>query len=311
MTLPRAIGVMSTDATTTRFWISWYGGDGDDPRPTTFPIPITWWATGSREKAPNHTICAVVTAEFLDHQRQIGNDLTTPMPQYGFPGLQPGDRHPRTGLVRSDEGDVALHDTVDERLLLHMALRVPLRRQLDRRAHLRGEHVDLLTGGGSRVDVHAVAGDDEHLGVFRQPRVQLVADRRGVLHVEDVLQLADGPGRDALVLEDLREAEPVVADRGHRGVRREAVGQVAGGVDGRTGVDLGDGRGPAFALREVAEAVAANERAFSVVGGADSVRALNELGLAKKISWVSTGGGASLELLEGKELPGVVNLSEK
>ena len=39
-----------------------------------------------------HTICAVVTAEFLDHQRSIGNDLSTPMPQYGFPGLVPGDR---------------------------------------------------------------------------------------------------------------------------------------------------------------------------------------------------------------------------
>jgi uncharacterized protein len=39
-----------------------------------------------------HTICAVVTTEFLEHQRSIGNDLSTPMPQYRFPGLVPGDR---------------------------------------------------------------------------------------------------------------------------------------------------------------------------------------------------------------------------
>ncbi|HEY5871743.1 MAG TPA: phosphoglycerate kinase [Gaiellaceae bacterium] len=54
----------------------------------------------------------------------------------------------------------------------------------------------------------------------------------------------------------------------------------------------------------VAQAVAEAE-AFSVVGGGDSVRALTELRLADRVSWVSTGGGASLELLEGKELPGV------
>ncbi len=44
------------------------------------------------EDLGSHTICAVVTAEFLDHQRGIGNDLSTPRPQFQFPGLVPGDR---------------------------------------------------------------------------------------------------------------------------------------------------------------------------------------------------------------------------
>ncbi len=48
-------------------------------------------ATGP-EDAGSHTICAVVTGEFLEHQRSIGNDLSTPMPMYSFPGLVPGDR---------------------------------------------------------------------------------------------------------------------------------------------------------------------------------------------------------------------------
>ena len=44
------------------------------------------------EDLGSHTICAVVTAEFLEHQQSIGNDLSTPVPQYAFPGLAPGDR---------------------------------------------------------------------------------------------------------------------------------------------------------------------------------------------------------------------------
>jgi phosphoglycerate kinase len=68
---------------------------------------------------------------------------------------------------------------------------------------------------------------------------------------------------------------------------------------------------PRFAegTKAVAEAVAKAD-AFSVVGGADSIRALNELDLLSRVSWASTGGGAALELLEGKELPGVAVIPE-
>lgn len=48
--------------------------------------------TTGPEDLGSHTICAVMTAEFLDHQRSIGNDLSTPLPQHRFPGLVPGDR---------------------------------------------------------------------------------------------------------------------------------------------------------------------------------------------------------------------------
>jgi hypothetical protein len=65
--------------------------------------PLTgFYRTGSCSTGPadrgSHTICAVVTAEFLEHQASIGNDLSTPRPEFRFPGLVPGDRWCVTAL---------------------------------------------------------------------------------------------------------------------------------------------------------------------------------------------------------------------
>lgn len=115
--------------------------------------------------------------------------------------------------------------------------------------------------------------------------------------------------------------------------------EVAGILEGQMGVDIGSRtvqrftevihtartifwngpmgvfENPAFAAgtRKIAEAVAAatDQGAFSVVGGGDSVAALNQTGLEAHISHISTGGGASLEFMAGKILPGVHALDDK
>jgi uncharacterized protein (DUF2237 family) len=70
---------------------------------------------GNRDSGPedvgSHTICAVVSAEFLDYQQSIGNDLSTPMPAFNFPGLKPGDRWCVTAAnwLRAHEDGVAAY----------------------------------------------------------------------------------------------------------------------------------------------------------------------------------------------------------
>ncbi|MCL2746902.1 MAG: phosphoglycerate kinase, partial [Coriobacteriia bacterium] len=63
--------------------------------------------------------------------------------------------------------------------------------------------------------------------------------------------------------------------------------------------------------KEVAKAVARNNRAVSVIGGGDSVAALKKFGYEDKVTFISTGGGASMKLVEGAELPGLEALDAK
>jgi phosphoglycerate kinase len=63
--------------------------------------------------------------------------------------------------------------------------------------------------------------------------------------------------------------------------------------------------------KEIASAVARNSRAVSVIGGGDSVAALKKFGLEERVTFVSTGGGASMKLLEGSELPGLEALQDR
>jgi uncharacterized protein (DUF2237 family) len=80
------------------------GGDGNrqvnvfgEPLATCSDNPLTgWYRSGCCETdardVGSHTVCALMTAEFLEFSKSRGNDLSTPRPEFGFPGLKPGDR---------------------------------------------------------------------------------------------------------------------------------------------------------------------------------------------------------------------------
>jgi phosphoglycerate kinase len=135
----------------------------------------------------------------------------------------------------------------------------------------------------------------------------------------------------------LLPTDHVVAEKMDAGATTQVVSTDAGIPDDRTGLDIGPETVAAFSREiagaktivwngpmgvfelspfskgtmKIAQALAANGKATSVVGGGDSVAAVHQSGVADKITHISTGGGASLEFLEGKKLPGVEALTDK
>jgi phosphoglycerate kinase len=158
----------------------------------------------------------------------------------------------------------------------------------------------------------------------RIPTGDSLVEEEGVKLAAEALERAEGSDCDLALPVDL-----VLGDRFDAGAeRRESDGVEV--PDGWIGLDIGPRSAAAYAeaitaagtvfwngpmgafelepfaagTRAVAEAVAAAP-GTTVVGGGDSVAALREFGLDRKVDWLSTGGGASLELLEGRKLPGV------
>jgi len=181
----------------------------------------------------------------------------------------------------------------------------------------------LLLGGGMIFTFFRAAGlgigksllDEDSLAVVRDIQAKAKSARAELVLPEDCVvadEFADGARKREVLVTDIPD-DWLGLDIGPRTVARYR--EVLAGArsifwNGPMGVfEL-----PSFAAgtRAVGEAVAAatDAGARSVVGGGDSVAAVNQLGLAGRISHISTGGGASLEFMAGRELPGVAALTD-
>ncbi len=182
-------------------------------------------------------------------------------------------------------------------------------------SNLLGRVDSLVIGGGMCFTFLAARGHGVGDSLFEPDQVDAV---------RDLLARAEREGKAILLPTDVVVADDFSEDAEHRTVP-------ASGIDsGWRGLDIGPATAAAFAAavrgartvfwngpmgvfewpafeagtRAVAEAVASTD-AYTVVGGGDSAAALAKFGLAEKVDHLSTGGGASLELLEGRTLPGV------
>jgi phosphoglycerate kinase len=179
----------------------------------------------------------------------------------------------------------------------------------------------LLIGGGMANTFIAAQGYSVGKSLVEPDKISLA---------KELIEQAKARGVQLLLPSDVVVAEKFAADAAHRVVAASAIGSE------EMALDIGPASAAAFAealntaktivwngpmgvfemdafakgTESVALAVA-HSQAVSIVGGGDSVAALEKVGLADQISHISTGGGASLEFLEGKVLPGVAALADK
>lgn len=177
----------------------------------------------------------------------------------------------------------------------------------------------LLIGGGMANTFLLAQGKEVGTSLVEADKVDLAntiiekASQAGVqLHLPtDAVVAGDiKAGSGEVVLVDAIPSDQSIFDIGPETARAYAK-VIAGMKTVLWNGPLGVAENPAFAggTRAVAEAVA-NADGYTVIGGGDSVAAVEQLGFADKIDHISTGGGASLELLEGKELPGIAAIPE-
>jgi len=184
--------------------------------------------------------------------------------------------------------------------------------------HLLGKVDALLIGGGMCYTFLRAQGYNVGRSLVEEERITLA---------REIMKEAEAKGVDLLLPRDHVAAEEFSPDAQRKVVRNEEFPR------GWVGLDIGPETVKAFAERisgaetvlwngpmgvfemapfeggtkGVAEAVA-SAKGTTIVGGGDTVRAVTQFGLAEKITHVSTGGGATLELLEGKTLPGIAAL---
>ena len=180
---------------------------------------------------------------------------------------------------------------------------------------------NVLVGGGMIFTFYKAMGHSVGASLIEEDMVPMA---------KDLIAKAEAKGVNFLLPTDVVVADKFAADAENKVV------PVDGIPDGWLGLDVGPATQATFSATAaasttvvwngpmgvfefdafskgtfgVADALAANESAITIIGGGDSVAAVEKAGLADKMSHISTGGGASLELLEGKVLPGVAALDD-